>query len=186
VDAVEYFCKDIWPHVLRRVPEARFRIVGRKPHARVWKLACSSVEVTGTVASVIDHLQEAAVLVVPLRMGSGTRIKIYEGMALGKATVSTSTGAEGLHVHHQHDILLADEAERFAEYVVSLLRNEGVRRSYEAAAASTVRQYDWSVVAAGLLAELRKVIQASTPVTVFPAEPSARDFVSTNSVGSQV
>ncbi len=101
VDGVDYFCRDIWPSVKERAPEARLRIVGRNPHPRVRKLACQSIEVTGTVPSVVDHLKEAAVFVVPLRVGGGTRLKIYEAMAMGKAVVSTSIGAEGLERHRR-------------------------------------------------------------------------------------
>jgi polysaccharide biosynthesis protein PslH len=164
VDGVEYFCKEIWPRVLAAFPEARFRIVGRDPHARVRSLACESVEVTGTVPSIVDHLRQAAVMVVPLRIGGGTRIKIYEGMAMGKATVSTSVGAEGLDVHHERDILLADEPERFAEYVVLLLRDRKMRREYEASAAATARQYDWSVIAGrfvDVLARFARPVESS-------------------------
>jgi len=92
IDGVEFFCNAIWPLVLEKVPQARFRIVGRDPHPRVKNLASSSVEVTGTVPSIVDHLREATAIVVPLRIGGGTRIKIYEGMAMGKATVSTTVG----------------------------------------------------------------------------------------------
>jgi glycosyltransferase involved in cell wall biosynthesis len=163
IDGVEYFCKDIWPLVLARAPEAHLRIVGRDPDSRVKKLVSPSVHVTGTVPSVIDHLREAAVLVVPLRAGGGTRIKIYEGMAMGKATVSTSVGAEGLDVHHEHDILLADEPRVFAEYVVRLLQDERFRRRYEVAAAAAVRQYDWSVIGQRFVERLREVIATVTP-----------------------
>lgn len=162
VDAVEYFCEQIWPHVLREVPAARFRIVGRDPHPRVRKLASASVEITGTVSSMIEHFQQATVLVVPLRMGSGTRIKIYEGMAMGKAMVSTRVGAEGLDVHHEKDILLTDDSAGFAECVLSLLRNEGLRRSYEKAAATTARQYDWAVIAHKLAADLEMIVCQSS------------------------
>jgi len=164
IDGVEYFCKEIWPHILARIPEARFRIVGRDPHPRVRQLISASVEVTGTVPSIVDHLREAAVLVVPLRMGGGTRIKIYEGMAMGKATVSTSVGAEGLDVRHEHDIFLADDPQRFAAYVVRLLQDEEFRRKSEAAAATTMRHYDWSVIAERFAQELEKVIR-ETAVT---------------------
>jgi polysaccharide biosynthesis protein PslH len=163
IDAVEYFCREVWPHVLAKVPEGRFRIVGRDPHARVRKLVCSSVEVTGTVSCVVDHLREAAVLVVPLRMGGGTRIKIYEGMALGKATVSTWLGAEGLDVRHGHDILLADDPRLFAEFVITLLRDEQTRLKYESAAAATAQKYDWSMVTGQLEAAIRKTVAVSAP-----------------------
>ena len=158
IDAMEYFCREIWPQVLKNAPEAMFRIVGRNPHSRVKKLASASVEVTGSVESVIEHLREAAVLVVPLRIGGGTRIKIYEGMAMGKATVSTSVGAEGLDVHDGRDILLADDPQQFAQHIVMLLRSESVRREYEVAAAAAVRKYDWSIIAEQLADELRKVV----------------------------
>jgi len=162
IDGVEYFVRDIWPKVLGQIPEARFRIVGRDPDSRVKKLASSSVEVTGTVPSVIDHLREAAVLVVPLRIGGGTRIKIYEGMAMGKATVATSVGAEGLDVRSGHDLLLADEPRQFAEGVVTFLSNEQSRRQYEAAAAATVQKYDWSMITHCFIKELQNTIDSAS------------------------
>ena len=162
IDGVEYFCNDIWPIVLAQVPHARFRIVGRNPHPRVKKLASASIEITGTVPSIIDHLREAAVLVVPLRIGGGTRIKIYEGMAAGKATVSSFIGAEGLDVHHEHDILLADDPRQFARYVIRLLQDEAFRRPFEIAAAETVRQYDWSEIAQRFLDEIQKAVTVAS------------------------
>jgi glycosyltransferase involved in cell wall biosynthesis len=69
VDAVNYFCEKIWPRVLSNIPDAKFRIVGRNPHPSVKKLECDSVEVTGTVPSVIGYLKTAAVVVAPLRIG---------------------------------------------------------------------------------------------------------------------
>lgn len=162
IDGVEFFCKEVWPLVLTKVRGARFRIVGRDPHARVNKLAADSVEVTGTVPSIVDHLREAAVFVVPLRIGGGTRIKIYEGMAMGKATVSTSVGAEGLDVQHGRDILLEDSPAGFAGAIVAFLEDDGVRRRYEAAAAATARKYDWSVITQRFVEVLRKTIEAAS------------------------
>ena len=162
IDGVEYFCRDIWPRVLTRVPEARFRIVGRDPHPRVRRVASESVEVTGTVPSIIDHMRQAAVLVVPLRIGGGTRIKIYEGMAMGKATVSTSVGAEGLDVQHGRDVLLGDDPVSFADAIVNLLRDGNLRRKFGGAAAATARQYDWSVIAARFVEVLEKTMRAAS------------------------
>lgn len=147
VDGVEYFCRDIWPRVLAEVPSARFRVVGRDPHPRVRRLASESVEVTGTVPSVVEHLRAADVVVVPLRVGGGTRLKIFEAMAAGKAVVSTTIGAEGLDVTHGEDILLEDTAEGFASSVVSLLRDGGRRGRVGRAAAALAARYDWSVIA---------------------------------------
>ncbi len=161
IDGVEFFCNEIWPLVLRKVPQARFRVVGRDPHPRVKKLASESVEVTGSVPSILDHLREAAAIVVPLRIGGGTRIKIYEGMATGKATVSTTVGAEGLDVEHGRDILLEDSPPDFAEAVVTLLQNEELRRRLEIGAVMTARKYDWSAIAPRFIEVLQKTIGAA-------------------------
>lgn len=147
IDGVEYFCREVWPGVLKSVPEARFRVVGRDPHPRVRRLASETVEVTGTVPSVVEHLREADVVVVPLRVGGGTRLKIFEAMATGKAVVSTTIGAEGLDVTHGEDILLADDAGSFAESVTSLLRDAARREALGSAAAALAARYDWSVIA---------------------------------------
>jgi len=146
IDAMDYFCREIWPVVTTKVPGARLRIVGRNPHARVKRLAGDSIEVTGTVASVIEHYQEAAVNIVPLRVGGGTRLKIYEAMAMGKATVSTSIGAEGLDVNDGRDILIADSSEKFAESVISLLADASTRARIEKAASEQAARYDWPVI----------------------------------------
>lgn len=168
IDAVDYFCRDIWPRVLTRVPAARFRIVGRSPHPRVERLASPTVEVTGAVPSVIDHLNEAAVVVVPLRIGGGTRLKIYEAMAMARPVVSTSVGAEGLDVHHGADILLADDPSSFAECVAMLLENRELREKYGRAAAELAGRYDWSKIAERFAEVLERVIQTSR-AEPFPA-----------------
>ena len=162
IDGVEYFCAEIWPQIVARVPGALFQIVGRNPHPRVQKLASSSVQVTGTVPSVVDYLRNAAVFVIPLRIGGGTRIKIYEGMAMGKATVSTTIGAEGLGIQHERDILLADDAQRFAQAVVNLLSDERMRQQYEAAAAATAQKYDWSVITKEFVQVLERAIRTAS------------------------
>jgi glycosyltransferase involved in cell wall biosynthesis len=154
VDGVEFFCGEVWPAIRAEVPEARLRIVGRNPDRRVQKWASdsiqnsiqSSIEVTGRVPSVVEHLHQSAVVIVPLRIGGGTRLKIYEAMASGKAVVSTTVGAEGLDVHHGRDIILADDARSFAQAVIMLLRDPQLRRRYEKAAAETAARYDWPAI----------------------------------------
>jgi glycosyltransferase involved in cell wall biosynthesis len=158
VDAVKYFCAEIWPQVLEKVPQAKFRIVGRNPDGRVTALAGSSVEVTGRVPSVVEHLREAAVVVVPLRVGGGTRLKIYEAMAVGKAVVSTSVGAEGLDVHHERDIVLSDTATNFAESVTALLQNPDYRERVGRTAAELAAKYGWPTIGARFGEILENVI----------------------------
>ncbi|HEX9111646.1 MAG TPA: glycosyltransferase [Terriglobales bacterium] len=146
VDGVEYFCREIWPDIRAEVPEARFRIVGRNPDRRVQTWASGLVEVTGRVPSVVEHLRQTAVVVVPLRIGGGTRLKIYEAMATAKAVVSTTVGAEGLDVRHGRDIVLAEDSKSFAQAVIMLLRDRELRRRYERAAAEAVARYDWPAI----------------------------------------
>jgi polysaccharide biosynthesis protein PslH len=174
IDGVEYFCQEIWPHVLAQVPDAKFQVVGRNPHSRIKRLASSSVEVTGTVPSVVDYLRDAAVFVIPLRIGGGTRIKIYEGMAMGKATISTTIGAEGLDVQHGRDIVLADHPKQFADSIITFLKDEAVRQNFEAGAAATAKQYDWSVITERFVEVLQRTIEAADPIA---RTPSAAEIV---------
>jgi glycosyltransferase involved in cell wall biosynthesis len=104
------------------------------------------VEVTGTVPSVLPYLAGAAVIAVPLRIGGGTRLKMFEGMAAGRATVSTSVGAEGLDVIGGRDLILADRPDVFADALVTLLTDPARRDALGAAGARLAAQYDWSAV----------------------------------------
>jgi glycosyltransferase involved in cell wall biosynthesis len=160
IDGINYFCREIWPDIKASVPEARLRIVGRQPHPLVTRLASSTIEVTGSVPSVTPHLREAAVVIVPLRIGGGTRLKIYEAMAMRKAVVSTSIGAEGLDVEHGNDILLADTAGLFASQVIALLRDGDRRARMENLASRTAARYDWSVISEQFEKVLTRLIGA--------------------------
>ncbi len=167
IDAVEYFCHEIWPTIVRQFPNAKFQIVGRNPHARVKQLASSTVEVTGTVASVADYLREAAVVIVPLRIGGGTRLKIFEAMAMGKALVSTTIGAEGLDVTSGENCILADQPSSFGDSIITLLSDVPLRRKYEKAAAALAARYDWSNIARQFQEVLQQAIGApQTPQLV--------------------
>lgn len=158
IDAVEYFCREIWPSILIAFPNARFQIVGRNPHPRVQRLKNTSVEITGMVPNVADYLRSATVVVVPLRTGGGTRLKIFEAMAMGKALVSTSIGAEGLDVKHGQDLMLSDSPESFSASVQQLLREPDLRWTYEKAAATLAARYDWSEIASVFMHVLRESI----------------------------
>jgi glycosyltransferase involved in cell wall biosynthesis len=168
IDAVEYFCREIFPSVLAAFPNARFQIVGRNPHSRVRKLASSSVEVTGTVPSVAEYLRNATVVIVPLRIGGGTRLKIFEAMAMRKAMVSTSIGAEGLDVTSGKDCLLADDVQSFAAAILAVLRDPTLRRSYEDSAAALAARYDWSQIARRFAESLGEAVNGSRS----PSRPS--------------
>jgi polysaccharide biosynthesis protein PslH len=163
IDGVEYFHRESWPRIQAAVPQVRFRIVGRRPTARVKRLALDpSVEVTGDVPSVLPFLREAAIFVVPLRIGGGTRLKIYEAMASGCAVVSTSVGAEGLDVNDGCDILLADDSAGLAQAVIALLTDPGRRREIQTRAAAHAAKFDWAVAIGRFEAALTKTVLAAS------------------------
>lgn len=134
-DAVEFFARDILPLVRAEYPEVKFVIAGRNPPAPlVEKLKMrGGIEFTGTVPDMRPYLSLATVVVVPLRLGSGTRIKILEACAAGKPIVSTRVGAEGLELEEGKDIMLADDPAEFSRAIISLmrdpLRSEALARS---------------------------------------------------------
>lgn len=140
-DAVDYFAQRILPLVRAEYPSVRFVVAGRNPAVRFiekYRNNCN-IEFTGTVPDIRPYLSAATVVVVPLRLGSGTRIKILEAGAAGKPIVSTSIGAEGLNLEHGKEILLADLPREFAHSVTQLLRDPARRDSIGSAARVVVR-----------------------------------------------
>lgn len=134
-DGVKFFARQVWPQVVRARPGARFQVVGRNPPAEIQALGqAEGVEITGTVPDVRPYLAEAAVVVVPLLVGGGTRIKIFEAMAMGKAVVSTTIGAEGLPVDPGEHLLLADDPADLASAVLGLLADPSRRGALGASA----------------------------------------------------
>lgn len=125
VDGLEWFCGDVWERVRALVPSATFHVVGRDVIPRVEALARHpGVEIHADVESVVPYLDRAHVVVVPLRMGSGTRLKALEAFAVGRPVVGTSIGLAGLGIRANEHALVADSAQEFAAAVVGVLRNE--------------------------------------------------------------
>lgn len=122
-DAIIYFAEKILPQISRRLPLVTLTVVGRNPSRRLKAIAESNkqIKITGRVDDVRPYIESASAYVVPLRVGGGTRLKIYEAMAMGKPVISTTIGAEGLPVADGKDLLIADEPEAFAGAVVRLL-----------------------------------------------------------------
>jgi len=152
-DAVRYFLESIWPILKAKVPELKFTIVGRNPPLWIQTMASKirDVRVTGTVSDVRPYLWQSAVAIVPLRIGGGSRLKILEAMACGKALVSTKIGAEGLDVQHNSNILLADTPQDFARSVVTLLSNLQKRKELECKGRElVVKKYSWESLAPSL------------------------------------
>ena len=144
-DAVAFFADEVLPQIQEKVPDVQFSIVGGNPSALVEKLAeREGVVVTGRVPEIKPYFAEATVFVVPLRIGSGTRLKILEALAMAKAIVSTSVGAEGLDLKDGEEIFIADEPRPFAEAVARLLTDPSLRRRIgENGRARVEQDYDW-------------------------------------------
>jgi sugar transferase (PEP-CTERM/EpsH1 system associated) len=148
-DAVLYFLQNVWPQVRAAIPKVTFYVVGQDPPAELRRLAApgSGVIVTGYVSDVRPYVAKSAVYVVPLRVGGGTRLKVVDAMAQGKAIVSTSVGCEGIDVSPDRNIAVADEPDRFAERVIHLLRTPSERARLGTAARSFVETYyAWPVI----------------------------------------
>ncbi len=151
-DAVLFFCRDIFPRIKRRIPEAKFYVVGKRPPNSFVSLENSNdVVITGYVDDVKPYLRKTSVFVVPLRAGGGTRLKILEAMAMGKPVVSTGIGAEGLKVNPGGNILIADEPEDFASKVARLLKDSSLREKIGGNGRKLVEQRYNSKIAARTL-----------------------------------
>jgi len=150
-DAINYFTQQILPLIKNSVPDVNITVVGRNPSRRLQELGQreSSITVTGRVDDVRPYMESAAAYIVPLRIGGGTRLKIYEALAMEKPTISTTVGAEGLHIDNGEDILLADTPTDFAAAVVRVLQEPAFAQQLGAKGAQTVRErYSWHKVAA--------------------------------------
>jgi polysaccharide biosynthesis protein PslH len=160
VDGVTHFAQSIWPRLAATHPEARWKIIGGRPPPSLLALAGSRVELTGFVSDLRPHLAAAAAVVVPLRLGGGTRLKIVEAMAMGKAIVSTTLGAEGIEAVRGRDILIENEPAAFADAVSRLLAEPGLAaRIGQSARQLAVERYAWSGAARALEGFYRQILE---------------------------
>jgi sugar transferase (PEP-CTERM/EpsH1 system associated) len=144
IDGAAYFVREILPRILTARPQTVFYIVGGGAPAEVEKLAGPHVVVTGEVPDVRPYVHKAAVVVVPLRMGGGTRLKVLEGLSMRKPMVSTSLGCEGIDVVAGEHLLVADEPDAFAAAVLDLLRDQArAARLATGGRAMVLRHYRW-------------------------------------------
>ena len=168
-DAILYFVDTILPLIKQECPEVFLEVVGRSPSRKLQALAEreKSMRLTGRVEDVRPFVARGSICIVPLRVGGGTRLKIFEAMSMSKAVVSTSVGAEGLPVRAGENIMLADTPTDFAKSVLSLLRDPGERKRLGDSARSLVQEkYSWPKVAESFARTLQDVIArpASLPV----------------------
>lgn len=176
-DAVLYFIEAILPLIRQRAPAAALSVVGRNPSERLRRAAeRAGVEVTGTVDDVRDYVAAAEVYVVPLRVGGGTRLKIFEALAMGKAVVSTTIGAEGLPLEDGTHFLRADAPQAFADAVVALFTDTERRARIGAAGRRLVEErYSWAQVATEFESFIESRMESKQPLssTVIPSVAEA-------------
>ena len=157
-EAVQWFLQSVWPKVVAQVPEAQLALAGRNMNTNSLQADQQGVTVYGEVDNAQEFMQAGGVMVVPLHSGSGMRIKILEGMALGKAIVTTSLGVSGIRVTNGHQVLVADEPEAFADHVIDCLLSPHYQQSLGAEARQTVTSnYDLKALAEQALTFLKKL-----------------------------
>jgi glycosyltransferase involved in cell wall biosynthesis len=162
IDAVTHFVRDIWPRIAKAHPDARCKIIGGRPPPSLLALAGPGIELTGFVPDLRPHLAAAAAVVVPLRLGGGTRLKIVEAMAMGKAIVSTSLGAEGIEAVPGRDIIIEDQPAAFADAVSRLLAEpDRAARIGAAARQAAVEKYAWGAAAQALEGFYREILEVN-------------------------
>lgn len=147
IDGVLWFVREILPLIRKRRPDTTVAIVGRKPSSEIRALADKLTQVTGSVPDVRPYLWGSSISIVPLRIGGGTRLKVYESMAAGTAIVSTTIGAEGLSYEPGRNIELGDDPESFANVCVDLLEDQARRARLAAAGLDLVQsRFSWESV----------------------------------------
>jgi polysaccharide biosynthesis protein PslH len=151
VDAALHFCEEILPRLRAAVEDVRVCLVGNAPPAEILQLSGERVSVSGYVPDVLPHLDAADVIVCPLRIGGGIKVKVIEALRRGKAIVSTSIGAQGLTAEARQALLVADDPRHFAGAVAALLSDRRYRRRLERRAAAAARTLPtWDEAAARL------------------------------------
>jgi len=153
-DAASHFARSIWPQIRAELPTARFRIVGRYPPAEIMELGqIPGVEIIPNVPEIQPYFHEADVLVVPLRAGSGTRLKILEGLASGTPMISTTLGCEGLAVRHGEHLYIADQPAEFARQAVWMATHHDETRTVRDRGRRLVEErYGWETIGKDLRA----------------------------------
>jgi glycosyltransferase involved in cell wall biosynthesis len=170
------------------IADVSLTVVGRNPSRSLVELAKRepSIIVTGRVDDVRPHMESAAAYIVPLRIGGGTRLKIYEALAMEKPTISTTIGAEGLNINDGEDILLADTPEDFANTVVRVLQDASFARQVGTRGAQTVRErYGWKQVAAEFDAICQTALKRNTTEYEFAQRRVAKEEFSRKDAKTQ-
>jgi len=166
VDGILWFCREIFPTILKKRPATQLYIVGSSPPEQIRRLESDSIVVTGFVQDIRDYYRRARVVVVPLRTGVGIRGKILEGWSAGRPMVATSVACLGIEAVHGENIMVADDPREFADWTLALLRNPRFcNRLALAGRRLAESRYDWSAVSLQLLELYRTMVPGAEPKT---------------------
>jgi len=166
VDAIEFFVDKVLPLIREKIPTVQLLIIGRNPVPKIRSLAekDEAIEVSGTVDEVQPWLQRAAVMILPLRVGGGTRIKVYESVAAGVPVVSTSVGVEGLDLEPGSHFRRAENATSFAAETIDLLENPKAAAAMAKEARDYIStRYSWEAVCSRFSDLCRKAVESGQP-----------------------
>lgn len=150
-DGIMFFLDEIFPLIKKEIPEAKIYVVGSRPPEMLQKYASDDVTITGFVEDVRPYIDRSSVYVVPLNMGSGTRLKVLEAMSMKKPIVSTSIGCEGIEIRDAENILVRDQPQEFADAVIELMKNKKLANDLMKEGYELVKnKYEWSVICKGI------------------------------------
>ena len=160
IDAVNFFAKEVFPLVRRKLPRAKFIIVGTSPSKEVLALQkYQGIKVTGYVKDAYSYLERAKLVVVPLRFGAGIQYKVLEAMALGKAVVTTPKGVRGIPEAKEGICVIANTPQEMSQWIIELWNNRGLRQEIGENARRVVKEkYRWDVIQNNFLAEVEEVV----------------------------
>lgn len=161
VDAMLYFHKHIFPLIEKDIADVKLYIVGRNPLAKLKELGKEhNIVVTGAVDDIRPYVRRSSVVIVPLRIGGGTRLKILEAMSMGKPVVSTSIGCEGLEVVHRENIIVADTPSEFATNIIALLKgNIPISQFGENGRNLVCERYEWKKIGQQLCCVYKDIVK---------------------------
>ena len=162
-DGMIFFMEEVMPKILAQIPDAKLTLVGKSNGVQIPETVKDSIDVTGFVDDFRPIVAAAAVYILPIRVGSGTRLKLLEAMAMGKAIVSTSVGAEGINLSADENIIYADDADAFARGIITLLKDKEKTLGFGHSARDVATgKYDWDIIANKLLTSYNTIITTNT------------------------
>jgi len=141
---LDWFLEEVWPSVKSKFPQIQLHIAGKAMPEKYYRLTDSAIQIHGLVPDAVEYLQNYEIFIVPLLSGGGMRLKVVEGMAVGKCILSTTIGAEGVEYIHQKNILIADTAQEWIHQIEAVVRNSGIAQNIgKEASILAMEKYNW-------------------------------------------